>query len=90
MDTAPIPTPAVDLASRSALIDSVDVNLETVVGQVTMSVAELNALQPGAIIALATAISDLVDVRLNGIVIARGELVSVGDQFAVRLTEVSP
>lgn len=77
-------------SARSALIDTVDVRLETVLGHTTVTVAQLNALAAGSVIPLAASLSDLVEVRLNGIVVGHGELVAVGDQFAVRLTSIAP
>lgn len=83
-------SPAAKPDSRSALIDNVDVRLETVLGHATITVAQLNALAAGSVLPLNATLSDLVEVRLNGIIVGHGELVAVGDQFAVRLTSLAP
>lgn len=75
---------------RKAVIDEVDVTIETFVGKTSMTIAELNALGIGGIITLETALNDAVDLRVNNISIARGELVAVGDKFGVRITAIAP
>lgn len=90
LEKATSTTAAAAAPSRNALIDTVDVRLETLLGHATLTVAELNALTPGSVIPLSASLSDLVEVRLNGIVVGHGELVAAGDQFAVRLTSLAP
>lgn len=40
------------------------------------------------IIALDTPLNGMVELSLNGLTVARGELVAVGDQFGVRISEI--
>ncbi|WP_052215775.1 FliM/FliN family flagellar motor switch protein [Sphingomonas sp. ERG5] len=79
-------TPARGINAK--LIDSVEVVLDGYLGRATMTVAELGALGRDAVITLDAALNSAVDLRLNGITVARGELVAVGDNFAVRITEI--
>jgi flagellar motor switch protein FliN len=72
-----------------SLIDAVGVTVETYLGAAQMTVAELNALQGGALVPLDQALNALVELRVNGLTIARGELVAVGDKFGVRIVAVS-
>lgn len=74
---------------KSHLIDNVTVRLEAYLGGSSMTVAELAALSAGAVVPLDAPLSQAVELRLNGIAVAKGELVSVGDKFAVRLLEIS-
>jgi flagellar motor switch protein FliN/FliY len=71
------------------LIDNVGVTLEAVLGEARMTVADLTALNEGAVVALEASLSQSVELRLNGVPVARGELVAVGDKFGVRLIEIS-
>lgn len=71
------------------LVEKVTVTLEAFLGDATMSVGEIAALQQGAVIHLDAPLSQAAELRLNGIAVARGELVAVGDKFAVRLVEIS-
>lgn len=72
----------------SKLIETVGVELEAFVGSAKMTVAELTALTSGAVVALDAQLNEAVELRLNGVAVARGELVAVGEKFGVRLTEI--
>lgn len=74
---------------RQAILDTVSVQVEAFLGTATMTVGALSNCQPGTIVALDHFLSDPVDVRVNGIAVARGELVSVKDQFAIRITSLA-
>jgi flagellar motor switch protein FliN/FliY len=71
------------------LIETVSVTLEAYLGEARMTVAELTSLKDSSVVPLDAALNQAVELRLNGVPVARGELVAVGDSFAVRLTEIS-
>lgn len=71
------------------VIDAVEVLLEAVVGSASITVAELTKLKANDVLPLDAQLNAPVELRLNGKSIARGELVAVGDNFAVRLTEIA-
>ena len=73
---------------RTRLVDHVEVTCEAVLGSGTITIGTLNAIARGDLILLDRSPSDPVDIRLNGKVIARGEIVTVNDRFAIRLTEI--
>ena len=77
-------TPAIN----AQLIGNVSVRLEAYLGGSPMTVADLGALEQGSLIQLDSPLNQAVELRLNGVAVAKGELVSVGDKFAVRLLEV--
>jgi flagellar motor switch protein FliN/FliY len=70
------------------LILDVAVTLALEVGRARMSVRELLQLAPGSIVELDRLASEPLDVLVNGVRIARGEVVVVNDKFGIRLTEV--
>lgn len=74
----------------NAVIENVDVTIETYLGATSLTIAALNELRTGSVIALDAALNEVVELRLNGVCIAHGELVAVGDRFGVRITAVSP
>lgn len=74
--------------NASRLIDHVEVELEVLLGSARLSVGELNRLAGGDVLPVDRTISEAVDIRVNGQVIARGEIVTVDDRFAVRVTEI--
>ena len=70
------------------LILDVAVTLALEVGRAKMSVRELLQLAPGAIVELDRLAGEPLDVLVNGVRIARGEVVVVDDKFGIRLTDV--
>ena len=70
------------------LLGDVVVELSATLGQGTLSLAELANLKDGTVIELDAPLNGHVDLSLNGRLVARGELVSVGDNFGVRITDV--
>lgn len=58
------------------------------IGRVQMPVRQVMAMSPGALIELQRNASEPVDILANGHCIARGEIVVIGDQFGVRITEL--
>jgi flagellar motor switch protein FliN/FliY len=66
-----------------------DIPLEVTVelGRAVLTVHQLLALRPGSVVEL-TAGASTVDVVVNGRLVARGDVVVVGDSFGVRVTEI--
>ena len=58
------------------------------VAQLSMSVEKLLELQPGNLIDLNVAIENGVQLTVNGKIIARGELIKVGETIGVRILEI--
>lgn len=77
----------IGLASK--LIENVGVTLEAYLGSARLTVAELVKLREASLIPLDAPLSQAVELRLNGVAVAKGELVAVGDNFAIRLTEIA-
>jgi flagellar motor switch protein FliN/FliY len=70
------------------LILDVSVTLSLEVGTVQLTVRDLLQLAPGAIVELNRLATEPLDVLVNGVRIARGELVVVDEKFGIRLTDV--
>jgi flagellar motor switch protein FliN/FliY len=75
-------------SSRRALVGHVQVMCEAILGNGTLTIAQLEKLASGDTVALDRSPADQVDVRVNGKTIARGEIVTLDGKFAIRLTEV--
>jgi flagellar motor switch protein FliN len=71
------------------LIAGVEVTLEARLGSAVMTVARLLELKAGDCVSLDAALNRDVELMLNGVTIARGELVAVGDSFGVRIVEIA-
>lgn len=81
-------TKPADGVSRS-IIDSLPVTIEAILGVAEVRVGDLGRLAAGETFKLDSLLGDAVELRLNGAAVAYGELVSVGDNFAVRIQSVA-
>ncbi|HEX4242609.1 MAG TPA: flagellar motor switch protein FliN [Steroidobacteraceae bacterium] len=70
------------------LILDVAVTLALEVGRSKMSVRELLQLSAGAVVELDRLAGEPLDVLVNGVRVARGEVVVVNEKFGIRLTDV--
>lgn len=64
--------------------------VDVILGSASMSVRECLQLQPDAIVKLTQSAGDEMQVLINGIIVARAEVMIVEDSTAVRLTEILP
>jgi flagellar motor switch protein FliN len=76
------------VVDRTSPLLDIKAQLQVCVGEATMTVGELLAAKQGHVIALDRGIDQVVDVLLEGRVVARGQLVAVDDVFGVRITEL--
>jgi flagellar motor switch protein FliN/FliY len=67
----------------------VPLQVEVRIGETRMRVGEVLQLDKGSVIELDRMAGDPVDVLVNGRLIARGEVTTVGDRIAVRLLELA-
>lgn len=82
------PTNDAPTAERNALVGHVQVTCEAILGSGKLTIAELEKLKVGDVVPLDRSPADPVEVWINGKVIARGEIVTLDNRFAVRLIEV--
>jgi len=71
------------------LVLDVPVNLSLRVGSTDISIRDLVRLVEGSVIALDQDANEPMDVLINGMLIAHGEIVVVDEKFGVRLTDVA-
>lgn len=69
-------------------IHSVKATLSVRVGEVELTVGDLINAKSAQVFALNRKVDEPVDLMLEGSVVARGELVAVGDHFGIRVTEL--
>jgi len=73
---------------RMHLLRDVEMGVSVELGRTRMTVRELLALAPGAIVELDKAAGAPVDLLVNGTLMARGEVVVIDEEFAVRISEI--
>jgi flagellar motor switch protein FliN/FliY len=77
------------LRVREAQFRNVSVEVSVWIGKTRLSFGELGDLRPGHVIELDQAVGAPVEIVLNReVVLARGEVVEVGDEYGVRITEI--
>lgn len=79
------PLQGASLAALSGLALPVEVRI----GSTSLTVGELLGLGRGAVVTLDRRVDEAVEVLIGDQVVARGELVSVGEEMGVRITEIS-
>jgi len=76
-----------DKKNLDLLLDvSIPVSVE--VGGTQMPVGDILQLVPGSVVALDKKAEEPVDLRVNGKLIARGEVVMVDDTYGLRITQI--
>lgn len=69
---------------------NVPVQVTVQLGTTRMNLSDLMQLGPGSLLTLDRQAHEPCDILVNGRVIARGEIVTVGDQYGVRISQISP
>ena len=82
LDEQPATIPDLGILSR------VKVNLTVEVGQTHLTLRDLIRLGEGSVLELDRLARDTLHVLANGLCIAKGEVVMVGEKFGIRLGEV--
>lgn len=70
------------------LLLDVPVQVSVEVGRASLSLERVLALGPGAVVELDKKSEEPVDVRVNGKLVARGEVVVVDDCYGIRITRI--
>jgi len=70
------------------MLHGVDMEVTVELGRTRMTVRDLLALTPGAVLELDRAAGSPADLLVNGRLIARGEVVVVDEDFGLRVTEI--
>lgn len=69
-------------------LHQIKATLQVCVGGATLTVGELLGARDQQVLLLDRGVNQPVDLLLEGQVVARGQLIAVDDQFAVRITEL--
>ena len=77
-----------DIAKLLERLMDIPLNLEVVVGSTRIQIRELINIGPGSVLELDRETTEPVDIKVNGKLVAKGELVVVGERFGVRITEI--
>ena len=70
------------------VLENIDVSLTVEVGSAEIKIRDLLRLNEGSVIELDRLAGDPLDILANGTMIAKGEVVMVGERFGIRFSEI--
>ena len=96
INARPVQLPALDVADRLGeeqaqnleLIMSVPLEISVEIGRTRRKVEDILTFSKGSLVVLDKLAGDQVDLFVNGLCVARGDVVVIDDNFGVRITEV--
>ena len=71
------------------VLENIEVKLTVEVGSSELKIRDLLRLNEGSVVELERLAGDPLDILANGVKIAKGEVVMVGERFGIRFTEVT-
>ena len=96
INATPLTLPNLDVEDRLGkeqadnleLIMSVPLEISVEIGRTRRKVEEILSFSKGSLVVLDKLAGDQVDLFVNGLCVARGDVVVIDDNFGVRITEV--
>jgi len=78
-DAPPLPT---------SVLSNVEVSVAAVLGAARMTVRDIINMRPGTVIPLDRMAGEAVDLRINNVTVAGGEVIVIDDRYAVRVNTI--
>ena len=82
------PRPKERRRDRSITLLDVSVCVTAELGRVTMSIGDILKMGIGSVVGLNRTVAEPVDLLVQGVPFARGEVVVIDDRFAIRISEI--
>ena len=70
------------------VLENIEVKLTVEVGSTELKIRDLLRLNEGSVVELERLAGDPLDILANGVKIAKGEVVMVGERFGIRFVEI--
>lgn len=77
------------LARNMRLLADIPVRMSVEVGATQLRLADIMNLGEGSVVQLDRQADDLLDIMVNGTLVARGEVVTVNGRYGVRVAEIA-
>jgi flagellar motor switch protein FliN len=74
--------------SNLKALENIKVRMTVEVGRTELTIKELLRLNEGSVVELDRLAGDPLDILVNGTIIAKGEVVVVGERFGIRFGEI--
>jgi flagellar motor switch protein FliN/FliY len=82
-------TPAADFAGRNyRMLAEIPLRVSVEVGSTALKLSELMDLAEGSVVELDRQAHELLDIMVNGTLVAKGEVVTVNGRFGIRVVDV--
>ena len=88
-ETTPVNEENKDSMENLRVLENIEVKLTVEVGSTELKIRDLLRLNEGSVVELERLAGDPLDILANGVQIAKGEVVMVGERFGIRFTEVT-
>ncbi len=75
-------------SSNLKRLENIEVQLTVEVGGTKISIGDLMKLNDGSVVELERLAGEHLDILVNGTLLARGEVVLVGERLGIRFTEI--
>ncbi len=88
MSNAPQLNQDMGLASNLRMLADVPVRLSVEVGSTQLRLTDVLGLGEGSVVELDRQADELLDIMVNGTLVARGEIVTVNGRYGIRVAEI--
>ena len=75
-------------ADHYRFLADIPVRLSVEVGNVSLKLSEIMDLSEGSVVELGRQANELLDINVNGTLVAKGEVVTIDGRFGIRVAEV--
>jgi flagellar motor switch protein FliN/FliY len=75
-------------ADKLKVLENIEVDMSIEVGRTEISIRDLLRLNEGSVVELDRLVGEPLDILINGTMIAKGEVVMVGERFGIRFSEI--
>lgn len=86
-DEIKVPTRSRESDKLRAL-ENIEVEMSVEVGRTEISISDLLRLNEGSVVELDRLAGEPLDILVNGTMIAKGEIVMVGERFGIRFSDI--
>ncbi len=87
-DTSAVASEEQAAPSSIDLVSEIPVKVSAELGHTSLPIREILGLGPGSVIELNRLAGESIDLLVNGVLVGRGDVVIVNENFAIRITEI--
>lgn len=77
-----------EILNKLDILLDIPITITVEVGSKSMPIEEILKLAPSSVIDLDRYLNEPIDLKVNGVLVAKGELYQIDDNFAIKITEI--